>query len=315
MNARPAPKPPGWIAAVLCALLVCGCATQSLRQGHDLSSAGIAYADAIVALIDVTIDPVIDWDTTHLLRDREFLPADDHRKRLNEFNKKIEEELIEMAQLKRNTLLIRAYFVRLQAFSDSPVAQEAGAALKDLGATINSANQVIRKKGVVFTAEQQKYLEQIGTLVVRNIQAQQLRKILDEDKSIIAFQLAWQESVMSAMARNLMAHYELEHDKFKNERLITPYVNGPKPKTGAVPDKVWLQPDDWRDDRKLWLKSSFQVGALAKASEAAKHLQAVWAEILEGRGDLTSIVTYLEDIRALTDAVAAFNKAERARKD
>jgi len=128
------------IALIALTTALVGCATQTLKQGHDLSAAGVAYADAIVALIDATPDPVIESDSVQLLRDRQNLPSEDHKKKLTEYDDKLLAELTQMGELKRNTLLVKAYFTQLQALADSTAATDSGAALKDLGGAINSAN-------------------------------------------------------------------------------------------------------------------------------------------------------------------------------
>ena len=119
---------------------------------------------------------------------------------------------------------------------------------------------------------------------------------------------------MTTMANTLKAQYDLANDAFKNAHVVAPYVNGPKPVSAPDDGKAWLRPDTWKEDRKTWLKSSFQVAALSSAAQAAGHMQAVWEDILEGRNDLSSVTAFLQDVRDFTDAAASFNTAEQTRK-
>lgn len=58
------------LSILLCAALASGCSTQTIQQGKDLSSSGIAYSNAVDGLVVVTADRVIDFDTAELKKSR-----------------------------------------------------------------------------------------------------------------------------------------------------------------------------------------------------------------------------------------------------
>jgi hypothetical protein len=285
-------------------LLLGGCApTQTLKRGHDLSVAGTAYSDSIVALVDAIVDPTIDMDSDQLARVRPILSATQRRARLESANDLLRKEIAQFGQLKRNNQLIRAYFQQLQALTDSDAPKNAGAALKDLSAAITSANKTLRgSTHEAFTPAQQGYLGTLGELVVKNVQAAEVRAALERDKGIIGEQLVWQQRVVESLTKTLRQIYEINDDSLKNNQVFAPYER----------DKEL--PSAWKEDRKIWLKANFQISALGQTMDAAQHLQTLWIEFLRGDEDLASLTSLLEDIQAITSTVAAFDQAERARK-
>jgi hypothetical protein len=67
-------RPKSAIALLSILAFAGGCAsTASIEQGKNLSASGIAYSDAVYALIDVSIDKVIDFDSVELRKGR-FYP-------------------------------------------------------------------------------------------------------------------------------------------------------------------------------------------------------------------------------------------------
>jgi len=292
-------------AGALAGILMLGaCApTATLKRGHDLAVAGTAYSESIVALVDATVDPTIDLDSDQLVRVRPILSSAERRVRLEGANDQLKKEIAQFGQLKRNNQLIKAYFQQLQALADSDAPKNAGAALKDLSAAITSANKTLRgSTHEVFTPAQQDYLGTLGELVVKNVQAVELRTALERDKGIIGEQLVWQQRVVESLTKTLKRIYEIKDDSMKNNEVFAPYVRN----EGL--------PGSWKEDRKVWLKASFHIEALGQTTDAAQQLQALWLQFLRGDQDLASLDSLLDDIQAITSAVAGFDQAERARK-
>ena len=290
------------ILATLTALLT-GCAgfTTTIKQGKDIGSSGVSYSESIIALIDATVETVIDADSDQLLISR-MNPQLDPVKTLETYNKSLLTELKEFGQLRHNNLLLKAYFANLQTLSDSTAPENTGAALKDLSGAINAANKGLREsKRDVFTADQQGLFAKAGTLVVKNIQASKIRKALQEDGQLIAEQLVWQEKLVTSLSKTLKDSYEKKNNRLKNEKILVPFREGKN------------LGDSWKADRKSWLKSEFQLQALDKARDASKHMQAVWEGILNGDNDAGSIAILLDDVNQFAATAAAFDKAEKTR--
>ena len=291
-----------YLIAVLALLGACA-PTQTLKRGHDLAVAGTAYSESIVALVDATVDPTIDMDSDQLARVRPILSSAERRSRLESANDLLRKEIAQLAQLKRNNQLIGAYFQQLQVLTDSDAPKNAGSALKDLSGAITNANKVLRGSTKdVFTPAQQEYLGTIGELAIKGVQSAEVRTALERDKGIIGEQLVWQQRVVESLTKILRQIYEIKDDSMRNNQVFAPYV-GTKDLPGM-----------WKDDRRTWLKASFQIAALGQATDAAQHLQALWLEFLRGDQDLASLTLLLDDIQAVTGAVAAFDQAERAKK-
>lgn len=293
-------------ASVVCGLLclvmtACGGFTTTIQQSKDLASSGVAYSDSIVALIDTSADSVIDLDNDQLVRSR-LDPALNPTATLQDFDQALLLELKEFSSLRHANLLVKAYFVNLQALADSDAPTATGAALKDLSGAINAANKTLREsKRDVFTADQQGLFAQAGTLVVKNIQAEQIRLALANDGSIIAEQLVWQEVLVASLSATLKTTYTTKNNSFRNNKVLVPYRDGLN------------LGDEWKANRKIWIKSAFQVEALDRAREAARHMRAVWEGIVNGDGDAKSVALLLDDINQFAATAAAFNVAEKAR--
>ena len=107
-----------FIAIVLSAFMLSGCATQSIQQGKDLSSSGIAYTEAVENLLDVTIDQVIDFDTAELKKSRR---GSDPRVMIVSKNEGVILLISEINAFRAQTRLLKTYFINLQALADSSV--------------------------------------------------------------------------------------------------------------------------------------------------------------------------------------------------
>lgn len=100
------------------AMLLFGCSTP-IKQGLDLSSSGIAYSDALSNLADATAITVVDSSSRDLLRIRTREPRAKREKLLNDNDEAIGGYLLQIAELKSHVLQIKAYFINLQALSQS----------------------------------------------------------------------------------------------------------------------------------------------------------------------------------------------------
>lgn len=100
----------------------------------------------------------------------------------------------------------------------------------------------------------------------------------------------------------LAGRFEIESDEFRNAKIISPYIK-----------KQVQIGDQWKKDRKSWLKSQFTFENLNKAKEAARQLRSVWGQILQGRSDLVSITLSLQDINEFVLIVKKINEANESK--
>jgi len=150
----------GFVLALALSFALCGCVTQTVRQGKDLSTSGIAYAAAVDALLDTTTGEVIDFDNKELIKGR---ISSDPTGALAARDQAMAELLDRIAEFRAQTKLLKAYFVNLQALSDSSVKDDTGPAVQALSESIGKLNARLEgKAGKDALTDQQ--AQQIGAL-------------------------------------------------------------------------------------------------------------------------------------------------------
>ena len=292
------------------AMLLFGCSTP-IKQAQDLSSSGIAYSEALGNLADATAMTVVDSSSRDLLRIRKREPRDKRGQMLDDSDKVIGEYLKQIMELKSHVVQIRAYFINLQALSQSDAPEKTGAALRDVSDAINQANKTFRdSKRPVFTDVQLEATQKFGTLVAKGILAQQVSQALERDKMIIGEQLLYEQRIMKELAGTLQRIYRQASDAFRRDRVRNPYTaaelaaNEPDPVLG----------EEWVANRRTALTAQFQNDLLDKAAAASVHMQAIWADVVTGGSDPGSLRVLLTDVETLTAVMSTFDQAEKAKR-
>jgi hypothetical protein len=296
-------RPKSAIALLSILAFAGGCAsTASIEQGKNLSASGIAYSDAVYALIDVSIDKVIDFDSVELRKGR-FGEAAVLKQRIEEQNKAVADVVAELASFKAQTAILKAYFVNLQALADSTVKDDAGAAVQALSESIGSLNGAIGNKAAVARAEALKQpLGTLAGLVAQSVQAEKIKRALTRDADVINRFLRLQEIQLENISDILKDRFVATNDLFASEE-----VNGPYADTKRVLG------DEWIANRKLYIKSTFVNQQLDAARQAASQLQGIWADIAQGKADIGSLRIVIADIDGFVGAVQAIEAAGKSK--
>jgi predicted small secreted protein len=282
----------------LSALLISGCATQSIQQGKDLSSSGIAYTEAVNNLLNVTIDRVIDFDSEELIKTRR---GSNPEKMIRDKNKLMLELLSEIERFRAQTRLLKTYFLNLQALADSPVKDDAGSAVQALSDSISQFNKTIDGKDgkESLNAEQKKQIGALGGLAANSIHAAKIKRALERDAEIIGIYLIHQEKQLKTIAGILQDRFEAVNEEFLEEKVIAPYV-----------DKTKKLKASWASDRKKWFKTKFINQQLNTAQVAVRQLRGVWADILQGRTDLNSLSVLISDVNEFVTTIEKLKEAD-----
>jgi hypothetical protein len=292
------------LMAVGLILLLSGCTgpSQRIQRARDLSTSGIQYAEAVNGLLDVTIDRVIDFDSSEAIRMRKRAREDSLKQKIQERDSALVALLDELNSFRRYIQQLKAYFLNLQALADSPVQKDTGAAVRELSESIKNANNEIRgKEAIKLSKEEMEGISEVGTLVAKGVHAAKIRTALRRDAEIIGEQLVLHEKLLDHLTGILKDSFEVENDEFRNSKVVGPYIN-----------KQEQIGDQWKKDRKKWLKSQFTLESLNKAKEAAKQLGAVWGEILRGQTDAGSITALLRDINEFVLVVNEINNVNES---
>lgn len=288
------------LSLCLSLLLINGCATQAIQQGKDLSTSGIAYAEAVNNLLDATTDRVIDFDNEELKKTR---LGSDPKGMITEKNKAVVILLAEIEKFRAQTKLLKTYFLNLQALADSPVKEDAGASVKSLGDSISKLNKALEKDRdgkERLTEEQKTQIGALGGLVVNSIHTAKIKSALTRDAEVIGTNLALQENQLENITGILKDRFQAENDLFLNEKVIAPYADTSTPLSS-----------EWPNDRKQWFKTQFVSLQLATAAEAAKQLRGVWGDILQGKTDINSLSILISDVNEFVTAFEALEAADK----
>jgi predicted small secreted protein len=284
----------------LCALLISGCATQTVQQGKDLSSSGIAYTDAVNNLLDITVDRIIDFDSAELMKSRR---GSNLREQVIQKNQAVVLVISEIDTFRIQTKLLKTYFLNLQALADSPIKDDAGSAVQALSSSISKLNAVFGGKDGEegLTDEQKKQIGALGGLVSASTHASKIKRALERDAEIIGIYLSHQENQLNTIAGILRDRFNAENDLFLEEKIIAPYVDRDQ-NIGA----------SWVTNRKQWFKTRFISLQLNTAQEAARQLRGVWADILEGRTDLNSLSVLISDVNEFVTTIQALKETGKS---
>jgi len=205
--------------------------------------------------------------------------------------------------MRRYTQQLKIYFLNLQSLANSPIQEETGSAVRELSESIETSNRKIREKSTVKLSEDEKEgIAALSQSVAKGIHAAKINAALRRDAKIISEQLLLQEKLLDILTEMLVDRFNIENDEFRNLKVIGPYT------------KKQLQlGEQWKKDRKSWLKSQFTFESLSKAKEASRQLRSVWEQILQGRSDPASITLLLQDINEFVLIVNKINEANESK--
>jgi hypothetical protein len=294
---------PGFKQSWLCAfgfiVLLIGitACTHTVEQGKAFSDVGIQYADAVVELLDVTTDTVIEDDSNTLLYLQELTKLEDkkqEREKLEEFLKGHDDELsalvttLEGFRIYARTL--KGYFVNLQALATTDAPQSTAKAVAGLSDSINVASKyLLKSQGLTISESEKKVLASLGRLASKGFHSAMLREALKRDARIIGEQLLLHEKLLAKLSEILEHSIKKRYETEKKERVAKPYKN-----------KEITDRGKWKKDRARLLRTAFFVESLETAAKAAREMRQAWEGMLEGKTDLGASRLLLEDINEIT---------------
>ena len=298
-----------WIAWMFAALVLQGCASVSTERAKDLSSAGIAYAEAVSGVVDVAIDAAIDNDSLAQIVAAPRPPVSDEVQarratQLEVLDVGLVRTVQLYTQLQQSLGVTRAYFVALQALAGGSQAEATGEAVQGLAERVNGVSRVLETSSTkpLISDAQVQALGGLARVVAAQVHGAKVAAALQRDAPVIGRALVLQESVLRIAASDIGSYMTTVNDQLFLTRVQGPYQKG---QYGAA----------WADDRATYLKvralgsRSEQVDAAARAS---REMQAVWRRILAGTSSPAEIAASLEEVNQLLEAVAALKAANAA---
>ncbi len=295
----------------LCITALAGCAGVAVQRAKDVSSAGIAYAQATAAVIDVAVDASIDFSSNTLLLIAPTPPLtkqvrEERETRLKERDALLVRSTLLYAQLKRSVNVTQAYFTALQQLADGSTAEATETAVKSLADRLNGVNQALdggEGTASLISTKKRDAIGGLANLVVKQIHGAALGKALERDAATVGRALALQNRVLQAASDDIRANLINEAERGYRSRVLGPFAAGTMERAA------------WMADRKTFLKIQ-ALGqtqqALDSAQAAAAQMETVWARILSGEYAAKELAVMLKDTEDLLAAASALKDVTAA---
>lgn len=259
-----------WLACVL-VLLAVGCATATdTARLEVVAQAGIAYAGKVPPLLDRAFELAAAVDSGALSAARSGLSAEQRRDRLQEFDAAMTARLKEYVAARRHNDLLRSYFLALKTLLDPDGPQGIGSAAKRLTVELGRLSPRLRKArmgGVLVGG----LLEPATRITVASFLSAALRRELEARGPVIERELAVQEALVSALARQVRADQEVLAARFRNDEVVEPFVSAAR------------LPRTWPARRLRSLRGAGDVEAAQAAEQAVRSLRKAYVAAMEGR--------------------------------
>lgn len=292
---------------MLALALLTGCATVSVERARNVSSAGVAYAQATAGVIDVAMNASIDASSERQVRSKPRPPVSESDQALRaaglkELDSELARNVVTYVRLKRSVNAVEAYFEALQQLADGSTAEATETAVKSLADRINGLNSALEKsEGAkpLISDEKKTAIGGLAKLVAKQAHGALLARALERDAATVGRALALQELVLKAASDDIRANLNDAAARFYTDRIVSPYAAG---NIGAA----------WVEDRRSYLKAH-AIGntteTISAAEAAARQMQTVWERILSGEYSAKELVASLKDTEELLGAVAALKDA------
>ncbi|RMD69235.1 MAG: hypothetical protein D6819_07465 [Gammaproteobacteria bacterium] len=278
-----------WLAG----LLLGGC-TARVHQFHNFAEAGQAYADAMARLTIEAGEAAIDADSLALERARDALTPKERGQILLEHNRLLKERLALLADLRRHTLLLRAYFEALAALAGSGAPAGIGAASEDIIQALGETGARIQRAKV---GEQPvgAFIGKAAALSVGHFRNAALEQELRARAPVLERELELQEAALEAITAQMRTDLQAALNMRATLEVFRPYrADAPLP-------------EDWAERRKAFLTASASLASAEAARGAAGRLRQSFVALVENRfgpsdtqallADIDAMLTWIEAIR------------------
>ncbi len=280
------------LPALILGIAAAGCASSTdTARLDEVAEAGIAYADKVPRLLDRAFELAASVDSGALVQARPGLSAEQRRKALREFDAAMAERLEGYVAAKGHNDLLKSYFVALQTLVEPEGRKGFGDAAKRLTAELGKLSPRIRKArmGDVSVGG---LVEPAAEIAVASFRSAALRRELEARGATIERELALQQALVSALARQVRADREVLSTRFRDDEVLEPYVSAARlPKT-------------WPARRLRSLRGAGDVEAARAAERAIGSLRQAYVAALEGRLDSTRAAELATTVEGFVELVS-----------
>lgn len=291
------------------ALLLGGCASTNVERAKDVSRAGVRYAQATSAVVDIAIDSIIDAESMAEVagkpRPANLPSAEERRKKLEQLDAGLVENVVLYRKLRASIGTLEAYFQALQALADGSQAEATQAAVGTLADRVNSLNNTLEGSGgkakPVVSDSQKSALAGLSKLVAKQVHGAIVGQALERDAPVIGRALLLQQQVLTVAESDVVDKIKLDNERFYIDKVLPPYQK-------ATMDAAWVE------NRRTYIKVQAlgqTVEAIGSAHAASKQMEAAWRKILSGEYSAAETATVLKETDELLAAVVALKTAEK----
>jgi hypothetical protein len=263
---------------------VAGCGTtQTVQEADSLAAAGIAFADAVPAVLDESFVLSVTAASLVLAQGRADVPAAVRSQQLQSQDALLTERLSILRDLKRHALLLRSYFVALRGISQTDAASGISAETENLVARLADLRPEIAAAQIGGTPVND-LIQPAVDLAVGAYQNAILTRELEARGEAIEREIEVQRAVLAAIRDQMIADRELQIQVEERNPLFFQYFDeGPLP-------------DDWADRRIAALRRVVEVQSYDAAEQAATSLHQSWIAFVENRLDPATLALLLRDV-------------------
>ena len=280
-----------WMALVLASLATgCTVATDTGRL-TVVANAGIAYADKVPPLLERAYELAAAVDSAALVVARSGLSAEQRRDRLREFDVAMTERLKEYVAAERHNELLRSYFLALRIVLKPDGPKEIGVAAKRLTTELGKLSPRL-KKARMGDVSVSGLIEPAARIAVASFRSAALRRELAARGPTIERELAVQEALVTALARQVRADREVLSTRFRSAEVVEPYVSAAR------------LPRTWPARRLRSLRGGGDVEAARAAEQAIRSLRQAYVAALEGRLDSAQAAELATTVEGFVELVS-----------
>ena len=269
-------------------LLVTGCAAQQARveKGSSFATAGIAYVDALPAIFDESFELTVAGNTSSLMLSREDLSEDQRMEMLSNSDDLLTDRLSLLRDLQRHSMLLRSYFISLQALLSNENATGVNAAADGVMSSLTALRPEIEDKSIAG-AQVSSLVGPVVNLAVGAYQNAALKRELELRGSVIERELALQKEVINALVEDMTDNAELVMQIEQLNPIFDEYVSGSSVSA------------DWSNRRVAAYKLTIHLSSYEDISKAAANMHSAWIALVEGSETDSSIGLLIEDIEQM----------------
>ena len=273
-------------------LAAAGCAlSKDTARLDEVAKAGTAYANKVPRLLDRAFELAAAVDSSALVKVRPGLSAEQRREALREFDAAMAERVEGYVAAKGHNDLLRSYFLALRTLVGPEGPKGIGNAAKRLTAELGKLSPRL-KKARMGDVSVSGLIEPATRIAVASFRSAALSRELEARGPAIERELAVQEALVAALARQVRADREILSARFRDAEVVEPYVNAAR------------LPRTWPARRLRSLRGAGDVEAAQAAEQAIRALRQAYMAALEGRLDSTRAAELATTVEGFVELVS-----------